>query len=93
MGRACVSQICPSPSIAHSTSCGDPNVDTAIVATLQEALANPHFRARSLFDHQVSAGGREIPAIPVPLAPEFRCGQRVANYPALGEANSLLDAS
>ena len=38
------------------------------------------------------AGGRTIPAVPVPVAPEFR-SPAPAGYPALGEANGLLDES
>lgn len=68
------------------------DVCCAIVHTLEEALADPHFRARRLFDHELQAGERSIPAVPVPVAPEFR-GDTPAGYPALGEANDLLDES
>jgi alpha-methylacyl-CoA racemase len=66
------------------------DVCCAIVRTLEEALADPHFRARGLFDHELQAGGRRVPALPVPVAPEFR-SDAPAGYPALGEANALLD--
>jgi crotonobetainyl-CoA:carnitine CoA-transferase CaiB-like acyl-CoA transferase len=62
------------------------------VRTLEEALADPHFRARGLFDHALQAGDRSIPAVPVPVAPAFR-KPAPAGYPALGEANDLLDGS
>jgi crotonobetainyl-CoA:carnitine CoA-transferase CaiB-like acyl-CoA transferase len=61
-----------------------------VVNSVEEALAHPHFRARGLFDRKLSAGGSAIAALPMPVAPEFRSGDS-AGYPALGEANSLLD--
>lgn len=46
---------------------------TAIAATLDEALADPHFAGRGLFDRQVQlACGASLPALPLPLAPQFR---------------------
>ena len=45
---------------------------TTIVATLQEALHDPHFVGRGLFDHRIAAGsGATMPALPVPVAPQF----------------------
>jgi hypothetical protein len=35
------------------------------------------------------ADGCAIPALPVPVVPEFRAGM-AAGYPALGEANDLV---
>jgi len=45
-----------------------------IVATLEEALADEHFVKRGLFAEQISssAGDKQIPALPVPIASEFR---------------------
>jgi alpha-methylacyl-CoA racemase len=67
------------------------DVCCAIAATLEEAVRGPHFHARGLFDWGLVADGRRIPAVPMPLAPEFRepPGDRTA--PALGEGNALLD--
>jgi len=61
-----------------------------VVGSVEQALADPHFRARGLFDHQLTADGKTIPALPVPVAAAWR-GAATAGYPALGEANSLLD--
>ncbi len=66
------------------------DVCCSVVATLDEAVENPHFRARRLFERSVTADGRRIPALPLPVAPEFRSSQPATSYPALGEANSLL---
>jgi crotonobetainyl-CoA:carnitine CoA-transferase CaiB-like acyl-CoA transferase len=44
-----------------------------IVAPLQEAMRDPHFVQRGLFAPQVSlASGKTIPALPLPIAPQFR---------------------
>jgi crotonobetainyl-CoA:carnitine CoA-transferase CaiB-like acyl-CoA transferase len=67
------------------------DVCCAIVASLEEAIADPHFRARGLFDWQLAAEGRTIPAVPVPVAPHFRSTES-RGHPRLGEDNGLLDA-
>jgi alpha-methylacyl-CoA racemase len=44
-----------------------------IVASLEEATRDPHFVGRGLFSMKVSApSGATIPALPLPIAPEFR---------------------
>ena len=62
-----------------------------LVATLEEAMADPHFRARGLFAAALVAGGRELPALPLPLAPALRAPPEVQSAPELGEANALLE--
>ena len=57
---------------------------------IEEAARDEHFQARGLFARKVTVGGRAIPALPVPLAPELRGTDRAASPPALGEANDLL---
>lgn len=42
------------------------------LATLEAALADPHFQGRGLFDRIVTAGRARLPALPVPIAPTFR---------------------
>ena len=67
------------------------DVCCAVVATLEEAVRDPHFVGRGLFAPVLTEGsGRSIPALPVPLAPVFR-ETRAVGYPALGEGNDLLD--
>ncbi|MBX6329872.1 MAG: CoA transferase [Pseudolabrys sp.] len=59
----------------------------SIVVPLEEALRDPHFVARGLFAHQIeAAAGRVIPALPLPLAPQFRTppGRKKAPPPADG---------
>ena len=44
-----------------------------IMASLEEALRDPHFVERGLFAHRVaSAGGNTISALPMPIDPQFR---------------------
>ncbi len=46
---------------------------TTIVVPLEQAMGDPHFVQRGLFAHTVeSASGKTIPALPLPIAPEFR---------------------
>jgi len=44
-----------------------------IMATLEEALRDPHFVERGLFAHRVAGPtGATMPALPVPIDPQFR---------------------
>jgi len=61
-----------------------------VVSSVEHALADPHFIGRGLFAAKLAAQGRDITALPVPVAPQFRAAPESAGYPALGEANSLL---
>jgi crotonobetainyl-CoA:carnitine CoA-transferase CaiB-like acyl-CoA transferase len=55
-----------------------------IVTPLEEAMRDPHFVERGLFAHQVaSASGKVLPALPVPIAPEFREKPCVKKAPKL----------
>lgn len=62
----------------------------SIVSSLEEAVADPQFAGRGLFDRRLTADGRSIPALPTPLAPSLRADAAEAGYPALGEANGLI---
>ncbi len=62
-----------------------------IVGSVDAALRDPHFAARGVFAAKLAAEGKQIAALPVPVAPQFRSQPDVAGYPELGEANSLLD--
>ena len=57
-----------------------------IVVPLEQALHDPHFVGRGLFAHKVeSASGKTMPALPVPIAPEFRDKPGAKKAPKLGE--------
>jgi len=66
------------------------DVCCSVVASVKDALADPQIVARHLFDHHVVAGGKTIPALPLPIAAAFRAPHSNAGYPALGETNDLL---
>jgi alpha-methylacyl-CoA racemase len=67
------------------------DVCCTIVRSIEEALRDPHFAARGLFARTLSQDGRTIPALPVPVAECFRSPGHEAGYPALGEANVILN--
>ena len=53
--------------------------------TLEEALRDPHFVGRGLFAHRVAgASGETMPALPLPIAPEFRARARRQGGAGLG---------
>ena len=64
-----------------------------LVVSLEDALADLHFRGRGLFDAEVAEAGQRIPALPVPLAPALRGAPETRTAPQLGEANPLLDGA
>ncbi len=66
------------------------DVCCSVVGSIEQALADPHFKAHGVFERKLTADDRSIPALPVPVASGYR-GADAAGYPALGEANSLLD--
>ena len=60
------------------------NCCVTIVATLEHALADPHFVQRGLFDYRVSTpDGGEFPALPLPIAPALRVDKKVRPFPPL----------
>jgi alpha-methylacyl-CoA racemase len=61
-----------------------------VVATMQEALNDPHFKARGVFDRKVTADGKSMIALPVPVADVFRSAKIDTGYPGLGSDNTLL---
>src|SRR5690606_8129860 len=67
------------------------DVCCSIVCSMEEAVRDPHFAARGLFARTLRQGEHAIPALPVPIAERLRGAADDAGYPALGEANSLLD--
>jgi alpha-methylacyl-CoA racemase len=68
------------------------DVCCAIVASVEEALAEPHFVARGLFARKLIADGRSLTALPVPIDPALRGDETEKGYPELGEANDMLGA-
>jgi crotonobetainyl-CoA:carnitine CoA-transferase CaiB-like acyl-CoA transferase len=60
----------------------------AIVRTVSEAAADPHFQARGLFQGTMAVGDRSVTPLPVPIAPIYRDPEGGAVPPSLGEFNS-----
>lgn len=60
----------------------------AIVRTLSEAAADPHFQARGLFRGTMAVGDRTVTPLPVPIAPIYRDPDGGVVPPALGEMNA-----
>lgn len=55
------------PVLAKADCCA------TIVAPLEEAMRDPHFVGRGIFGHQIeTVGGKITPALPLPIAPQFR---------------------
>ncbi len=67
------------------------DVCCAIVASVEEALGDPHFRSRGVFARQLAKDGRLVAALPVPVDPTFRGEAIEKGWPALGEANPFLE--
>jgi crotonobetainyl-CoA:carnitine CoA-transferase CaiB-like acyl-CoA transferase len=73
------------PKLAATDCCA------TIMASLEEALHDPHFIERGLFAHTVaSAGGSTMPALPVPIAANLRGKPGTKSAPKLGQDNALL---
>jgi alpha-methylacyl-CoA racemase len=65
-----------------------------IVASLEEAVADPHFVGRGLFAHKVvTAKGTAVPALPVPIDGEFRSAPRAVPTLRPGADDGLLVAT
>lgn len=66
----------------------------SIVGDVRQALDDPHFRARGLFDHVlVNEANARMPALPVPVVPAFRApATNPASAPSLGAHNSEFNA-
>jgi crotonobetainyl-CoA:carnitine CoA-transferase CaiB-like acyl-CoA transferase len=69
------------------------DVCCAMAASLEEAMRDAHFVERRVFSRTLTAGGKSITALPVPVADAFRASQSDAGYPELGEANDLMEAN
>lgn len=67
------------------------DVCTVRVVSLQEAVRDPHFVERGLFDRTVTeAGGTRMPALPMPISPAFRAPETDQRTPALGEHTQAI---
>lgn len=61
------------------------------VVNLEDAVQDPHFISRGLFSHSiVGQGGQTIPALPVPICPDFRHSNKSLPAPELGQDNASV---
>lgn len=61
-----------------------------IVRSLEEAVRDLHFRARGLFDRQVTIPGHALPALPVPVVAALRSPAATAAAPRVGQDNAAI---
>ena len=55
-----------------------------VIVPLEEAMRDPHFIERGLFAHEVGTeSGKTLPALPLPIAPEFRAAPGTKKAPKL----------
>ena len=87
--KAHIQQILAAETAEHWVDCfKGKDVCCAVVASMKDAMGDPHFHARGIFSRELANGDAHITALPVPVAPQFR-GQNLRDgYPALGEANA-----
>jgi len=88
--RAVVQRIAEKTAAEWQTRFAGKDLCCCVMASVEEALNDPHFKARGVFKRKVSADGKSIVALPVPVADAFRSSQTDAGYPALGSANEIL---
>jgi alpha-methylacyl-CoA racemase len=69
------------------------DVCCSVVRSVDEAMADPQFAARGIFQRSVVADGAALPAVSVPIDPAFRDAATELRYPRLGESNDMLMSS
>lgn len=66
------------------------DVCCSLVRSLPEALADPHWTARGIFERRLQLAGTEMPALPSIVSPALRDPEAGHRAPALGSANAML---
>jgi alpha-methylacyl-CoA racemase len=89
--RAVAAKIASKTADEWRTAFAGKDVCSSIMASMEDALKDAHFIARGVFAAKLTDAGKQMTALPVPVAPQFRAQPNSAGYPALGEGNSLLD--
>ncbi len=90
--KAAIAAIVKSDTAAHwQPKFAAADCCVTIMASLEEALHDPHFVERGLFAHTVAApSGATLPALPVPIAATLRAPPGAKSAPTLGGDNDLL---
>jgi len=68
----------------------DADACCAVVATLAEAVNDPHFRSRGLFCCETASAGQTMPALPLPIQEPFRDRVLIKSAPPLGADNNRV---
>lgn len=63
------------------------DVCSNVVATLEEAVNDAHYRSRGLFDRHLVLKGGSVPALPVPISTNWSRNATMG-FPQLGEGNA-----
>lgn len=66
------------------------DVCVSVVASLEEAAADPAFAARGLFSRRVCHGEASLPAVPVPIESTLRRREESLGYARLGAADHSI---
>ena len=66
------------------------DVCCCVVRSVEEAIRDPQFTSRGLFNRSVASDDDALPAVSVPIDPAFRDPRTELRYPSLGEANEML---
>ncbi len=66
------------------------DVCCSVVLSFEEALRDPHWAARGVFDRRVRIGARVVPALPSIIVPRLRAEDTPSHAPSLGDANGAL---
>lgn len=89
-----IARVIASQPASHWLQCFEGHdVCVSEVVNLEQAVEDPHFKARGLFDREVeNQRGQSMPALPVPVCAAFRSAQARVAAPALGEhTNDILN--
>ncbi|MBA2451165.1 MAG: CoA transferase [Chloroflexi bacterium] len=78
------------PSASWRATFEGQDVCCNVVNTLEEALAEPHFRARGVFSDSVRVDGHVMPALPSPISPDLRSDGGELAPPALRSSKGQL---
>jgi len=85
--RAAVAERIAARDAAHwRAAFAGQDVCCALVLSLKEALADPHWAARGVFSRSLRMGDRDVPALPSVIAPALRDPDAAPRAPELGEA-------
>jgi alpha-methylacyl-CoA racemase len=72
------------PAFAAADCC------VTIVTDLAHAVADPHFTGRGLFAHGIVIAGATMPALPLPIAADFRAAPAAAPTTPLGADSGMI---